>query len=287
MITAPPLMRLIAAEFGGFAREVEPRQAERVAAIAEQLGCVRRVGLGVALEDLGRGDRHRRIEKHLHRRRQPVLLAALAQQVEQLLRALERKRRDDDVAAALERFADRLVKLFDRRRDRLVQAIAVGRLHHHDVNFGRIGGRPQQRPAGVAEVAGKEQPPAFRPFLEFEQDAGRAENMAGVEEGDGHARRQRDRLVVGGDAAEGVAGVERVKGRIEWRAVGRIASARAVLRPATGILFLQMGRVEHHQPGQFARRAGRDDLAAEAAFVKQGHASAMVEMGVGEQQRVD
>ena len=83
------------------------------------------------------------------------------------------------------------------------------------------------------------------------------------------ARRQRDRLVVGGDAAEGVAGVERVKGRIEWRAVGRIASARAVLRPATGILFLQMGRVEHHQPGQFARRAGRDDLAAEAAFVKQ------------------
>ena len=48
-----------------------------------------------------------------------------------------------------------------------------------------------------------------------------------------------------------------------------------------------MGGVEHHQPRQLARRAGGDDLAAEAALVKQRDAPAMVEMGVGQQQRVD
>ena len=48
-----------------------------------------------------------------------------------------------------------------------------------------------------------------------------------------------------------------------------------------------MGGVEHHQPREFARRAGRDDLAAEAALVKQRDAPAMVEMSVGQQKRVD
>ena len=72
--------------------------------------------------------------------------------------ALEREGRDDDVAAALKRRADGLVKFFDRRRERLVQAIAVGRLHDDGVDLRRIGRRAQQRPAGVAEVAGEQRP---------------------------------------------------------------------------------------------------------------------------------
>ena len=112
--------------------------------------------------------------------------------------------------------------------------------------------------------------------------------MSGVEEGGDNARRERDRLAVGGDAAEAVAGVERVERPVERRAVGRtVAAARVAPRPPARLLFLQMGGVEHHQPGEFARRAGGDDLAAEAALVKQRYAPAMVEMGVGQQQGVD
>ena len=58
-------------------------------------------------------------------------------------------------------------------------------------------------------------------------------------------------------------------------------------RPPARVFFLQMGGVEHHQPREFARRAGGDDLAAEAALVQQRHAPAMVEVGVGQQQYVD
>ena len=167
---------------------MEPGQAERIAPVAEQFGDGRPVAFGMALENLGRRDRHRRIEEDLHRRRQLIALAPLAQDVEQLLGALEREGRDDDVAAALKRRADGLVKFLDRRRERLVQAIAVGRLHDDGVDLRRIGRRAQQRPAGVAEVAGEQRPSLAPAFLELEQDARRAENVPSVEEGDDDAR---------------------------------------------------------------------------------------------------
>ena len=95
------------------------------------------------------------------------------------------------------------------------------------------------------------------------------------------------RLAVSGDAAEAVAGVERVEQTVERNAVSRVAPARVASRLLARLLFLQMGGVEHHQPRQFARRAGGDDLAAEAALVQQRNASAMIEMRVCEQQRVN
>ena len=120
MITPPPVMRLIAAELGGLAREMQTWQTERIAPLAQEFGDGRPVAFRITLENLGRRNRHRRIEEDLHRRRQSIAVAALAQDEEQLLGALERKGRDDDVAAALKRRPDRLVQFLDRWRERLV-----------------------------------------------------------------------------------------------------------------------------------------------------------------------
>ena len=111
--------------------------------------------------------------------------------------------------------------------------------------------------------------------------------MPGVEKGDHDARRERDRLTVGGDAAKAVAGVECVERSIERRGARRIARARFASHIPARVLFLQMGGVEHHQSRQLTRRASGDDFAAETALVKQRYAPAMVEMGVGQQQHID
>ena len=72
----------------------------------------------------------------------------VAQHVEELLRPFEREGRDDHVAAAREGVGDRLVELLDRCGERPVQAVAVGRFHHHDVGAQRGGGG--RRAAAVA-----------------------------------------------------------------------------------------------------------------------------------------
>ena len=54
-----------------------------------------------------------------------------------------------------------------------------------------------------------------------------------------------------------------------------------------GVLFLDVGGIEHDQAGQLARRRGRDDLAAEAALRQERQAPDMIEMSMGEEDEVD
>jgi hypothetical protein len=53
------------------------------------------------------------------------------------------------------------------------------------------------------------------------------------------------------------------------------------------LLLVQMRRVEQHQPRKVARGRGADDLTAKPALHQERNASAMVEMGMGQQQHVD
>ena len=85
---------------------------------------------------------------------------------------------------------DGLVQLVDRGLQRLVQAVAVGRFHHHHVGGRRRRRIAQDRPAAVAEVAREQDPALLAALLQFEQDAGRAEDVAGVEERGADAARQ-------------------------------------------------------------------------------------------------
>jgi len=53
------------------------------------------------------------------------------------------------------------------------------------------------------------------------------------------------------------------------------------------LFLLQVSGVEHHQPGQFARGGGGDDLPAKTALDQQRQATAVIEMGVGQEQEID
>ncbi len=188
----------------GIAHDMQPRHAERVLSLGEQRGELRAVAFRMAAENLGGGDRHWRIEEHLHRR----LLApggdAGADGVKQLLRPFEREGRHDDVAAAGESVADRGVQLLDRIPVGAVPPVAVGGFHHHDIGRGRRGGRVEQRTPGAAEIA-REQDAARRAVLgRFHQDAGRTEDMPGVVEGRAQPVGDRNGFVVAHAAAETV-----------------------------------------------------------------------------------
>lgn len=50
-----------------------------------------------------------------------------------------------------------------------------------------------------------------------------------------------------------------------------------------GILLLKVRGIEQHEPRQFARRRGRDDLAAETGLYEQRNASAVIEMRMREE----
>ena len=82
--------------------EMQIRYAEWVAAFAKQTRDRRIEAFGMAREDLGCQDCHRRIEEDLHGGRQPAPLHTFMQDVENFLSALERKRGNDDVAAPRE-----------------------------------------------------------------------------------------------------------------------------------------------------------------------------------------
>ena len=100
MITAPPLIRLMAIDSAVSRVKCSSGKPKRIAPPANSSPAFRVVAFRVAPEDLGRGDRHRRIEEHRHGGGSRALLHALAQVEEDLLRAFEREGRDDDVAAA-------------------------------------------------------------------------------------------------------------------------------------------------------------------------------------------
>jgi hypothetical protein len=58
-------------------------------------------------------------------------------------------------------------------------------------------------------------------------------------------------------------------------------------KPWPGRFLLQIGRVQHHQSRQFERRLGRDNLSAESPLHQKRQPSAMIEMGVGQQHKIN
>ncbi len=215
MMRAPPLILLIAIEFGRLARQMQSGQSERVAPLLEKSGDAGVVTFGVALEDFRRGDRHGRIEEHLHRGTHPIPLNALAKKEQNFLGAFERECRDDDIAAAGKRGADGVIQLLDGGLRRSVQSIAIGGFHHHDVCGRRGDGRAQQWSSGVANVSGIKDAAGPPTFLRLDENAGRAEDMTGIEKGGAKAGPQLQGLAVGRRAGEAIEAVERVEHRIE------------------------------------------------------------------------
>ena len=244
----------------------------------------------MVLEDFRGGDGHGRVEENLQAARQSPGFHGLVQEIENFLGALEGEGGDDHIAATVEGVLDGAVQFLDGGLQFLVQAIAVGCLHHHHIGMGRAGRVPQQGAAGVTEIAGEQHGAAPAVLFQFQEDAGRAEDVSGIDEGGANARRNIDGLIVFGRAPEEVHAVEGVEHRIQGLDPLPVVMAMGAGLPAglvLGLFFLQMGRIEHHQPGQLPGSGRGDDLALEPPPGQQGDATTVIQMGMGQQQVVD
>ena len=123
----------------------------------------------------------------MHRFREPTLSNALTQVKEQFLCALQGEGGDDDVSSAFEGFGYGLIELIDGGAQLLVQSVAVGGFHHDVFGVWRRRGAAQQEATGVAQVARKQHTGRMALFLELQENAGRAQDVAGVDEGRAHA----------------------------------------------------------------------------------------------------
>ena len=268
---------------------VQAGKAERVLALLDQREGTAVEAVGIVLEDFGGRDRHRRVEKDVQPRMDLALLQPLAQKIENLLGALQRKGGNDDIAAPRHRRIDGVVEFPHRGFQLLVQAIAIGGFHHHGVGRRRNIGVAQNGPAAIAEVAGEKHAVTPALLFQLQQNGGRAEDMSGVVEGGANPLGQFHRLAVRHMASKTLETVEHIQRGVQRLHLGGAAVslprqfALAVLR----LLLLQAGGVEQHQSRQLERWRGADDLTLETALDQQRNASAVVEMGVGQQQVVD
>ena len=139
--------------------------------------------LGMDLENGGGVDRHRRIDEdrqdgHL------VLLLQGMDDVDQLLGALDGEGGDDDLAAPRMGLVDELGQLAGGQPDRLVQAVAVGRLQHQVIHGRQDLGIADDRQTVAAEVAAETDAQAA---LDGHVHGGGAQDMAGIEKFGLHA----------------------------------------------------------------------------------------------------
>ena len=176
---------------------VEPVELERRVLAAQQRARLVVVALGVQAEDVGQLHGQRRVDVDGKRAGCGLLLAQALQLVDHLLRALERERRDDDLAAALVGPSDDRGQLVSQLLDRAVQPIAVGALGDQALDAAGHLGVAQDRQVVAPEVAGEGEAQRLPVVLDVEHDDGAAQHVPGVEEGHRDARRDRLPAVVG------------------------------------------------------------------------------------------
>ena len=161
----------------------------------------------------------------------------------------------------------------------LCMAVAVGRFDHQVVGVGDRRGVAQQRPRGLAEVAGKHDLAAARAFAHPHLDDRRAEDVAGIAEGAAHLRVRRDFQVVV-DRIQLLQRGLRLRHGIQRRRVARRQPARGialghVLAEAVevgvfGFLFLDVRRVRQHHRQQVAGGAGGVDRPRKPSATSRG-----------------
>ena len=137
----------------------------------------------------------------------------------------------------------------------------------------------------VADIAGKDDGPRLAALGEGQADAGRAQQVAGVDEHGVYAVTEVDLLAVLAGIHEfphphGI--LHRVQ-RLLHGAARPLVLAVFIL----GVALLNMGGVLKHDIQQVRRQASGDDTALKALLDQQGDTAGVVDMGVSHQHIVD
>ncbi|MCY1298507.1 hypothetical protein D9M70_479970 [compost metagenome] len=233
---------------------------------------------GVAVQQFSGARRHRAVEVHRDIP-QPAGLAQLPQCVDQGLRAAHGEGGDHDSAAALHGAVDDGAQRFDGIGG-VVAPVAVGGLND-DVIGSRNGfGVVHDRVAVAAEVAGEDHAHSAHVDLR----GGRAKNVPGAAQGQFRAAGQGGRLVQGDvrKAPHRPFGVDNTVERQRRRMLGE-----ALAVGEFGILLLQIGAVQQDQFRDVAGCGGGMDAALESVCHQPRQVAAVIQMGMGQHDRVD
>jgi len=262
--------------------EAQPGMVEGAAAGAGVLKRARVLG-----EHLGRADGERRVEKHLRLRDVPGVHQR-DQVGQQLLRALEREGGDQQHAVVRQRRAHFAPKARAPlvRRDRLARAAAIGALAQQIIHIAWRVGRGVEQLVVRADVAREQQPQrGCVAGLDLDLDGRGAEDVPGVPParpqagGDG-----RPSLVVHGAALRHRGGA--VGAGVDRRQRRGAALAVAAVE-ALDLLLLDIAAVGQHERQQRPRAFGGVDRPGEALPDQLRRQPGVVDMGMGQQQRVD
>ena len=142
-------------------------------------------------ENLGRTDGERTIHVDRHLGDEP-LFGELVEHINELLSPLDREGRDDDLAFLFESAVQNVAEKIVRLGGEFVLPVSVSALHEEDIDI--LGHRwiPEKLIVAASHIAGKEEALATAVLHDVEDNLGRAENVSGVDEGEGDPVRDRD-----------------------------------------------------------------------------------------------
>ena len=264
------------------ARQLEPCRVKRAGPREHGLRSVRVEVLGVGTIEAGRLDRHRAVHEGRQLRDAAGILER-AEVVDQLLGPTDGEGRHHEGGAAGHRRLDDALDLVGHGR-RVVQPVAVGRLHEHVVGLPE-GLRVEEDGRPVAADVPREHEPAGSAVpLQGERDGRRAEDVSRPPE-------RRLRRPVGAGPACGSRGPPPLgRPRALLRRVER-QRGRVLRRPASvvvrGVLFLEVAGVRKHDSREVRGPSRRGDSPPEAVLDEPGQVADMVDVGVGQRDGVD
>lgn len=242
-----------------------------------------------------RARRERRVDEDREVRR-TVLPDEIGEHVQHFLRPPHGECRNHDIPAR-QRRRQHLREFVVRRRQRLVQAVAIRRFDDEDVGFGDRRRVIHHRPAGLTQIAREHQLALAARRVDPQFEDRRAENVPRIAEPETDRRRRLAERVVTdrpqlSQASLGIGHrLQRHDGAHAGSTAATMAGAcavalRALLRPL-GVEFLDMRAVGEHHAEQVDGRRSRVDRAAEAARRQARQQPRMVDMRVGDDDEIN
>ena len=214
-----------------------------------------------------------------------MLLLDAAQEVEELLGATHGEGGDDHVAPPAQGLVDDFGQLRGVAPDLHMVPVAVGGFHDHVVPLFQEHRVPDDGLVEVADVAGEDDGLRHAVLRGVHSDAGRAQKVPGVGEGDFHPLAEGKGLAVpaGVDVAPDPLGVLHGVEGLHEGAARPLVLAVEVLR----VGLLDVGAVHQHDLHEVGGQAGGPNLPLEPLPHQQGQAARVVDVGVGDQDIVD
>jgi hypothetical protein len=273
---------------GGVAHELDPAESQRILSLSDRRRRLVIEHFRMPLHDRLDVRRERAVHEDLHVGNPPGGDQAI-ERVDDLLGPPHREGGDHDPAPPLDRAAD---DPLERAMQGLFVGVglsAVGALDDQPVGVRKRQRVPDDRPMRTSEVSGEDERSRVAVPAPRDPHGGRAHDMAGLVKGrlDAGDRFEGRFVVVRDELGQRLLHVAHAVERlIEPAFVLPAIPAPGAVQPF-GVLLLDVRGVEEHRAAQISGRGRGVDRPLEPASNQERDRAAMIDVGVGEDQRVD